>query len=148
MSQTSSLHKSPNKKISILSSSNIAKIAQETAIEERGLDVRALNLKGLSDVADYFVIASGTSNRHASNIAEKVKVRLKDEGEKVVFVTPKESSDWMILDYGNVVVHVFQEESRHFYKLDQLWKDAEVLEVACPQLKKEAAKLWTGIFEA
>lgn len=147
MSQSSILQKTPNKKISVLNSSDIAKIAQETAIEERGLDVRALNLKGLSDVADYFVLASGTSNRHASNIAEKIKVKLKTEGEKVVFITPKESSDWMILDYGNVVVHVFQEESRHFYKLDQLWEDAEVLEISCPQLKKEAAKLWTGIFE-
>jgi len=130
-----------------LSGLEIVKSAQRTAIEERALDVRCLELGTLTDVADYLVIASGTSNRHTANVAEKIKVKLKEFGEDPVRVSNKESSEWIVIDYGDVVVHVFYEATRQFYQLDELWAEADVL--STPEDLKDVVKgLRTGIYPA
>ena len=126
---------------------DLVSAAQRTAIEERALDVRCLDISALTDVADYLVISSGTSNRHAANVAEKIKVKLKESGEEPVRVSNKESSEWIVIDYGDVVVHVFYEATRQYYQLDELWSQAPVIPI--PEDLKDVAKgLRTGIYPA
>lgn len=114
------------------------------AIDQKALDVCALDLVGVSDIADYFVIASGTSERHVHGIAEKIRRQLQDSGEKPISVCGLDHPEWVVLDYGNVVVHVFYEPKRQFYDLEQLWNSAERLALD-PELEAEARHLRTGM---
>jgi len=137
-------------KVSSLEETNIAgpeivAVAQRIAIEERALDVRGLDIRKLTDVTDYLVISSGTSSRHTANIAEKIKVELKSKGEAPVRVSSKGAPDWIILDYGDVVVHVFYEATRQYYQLDQLWSEAKLVGIPS-DLEAVASRLKTGLF--
>ncbi len=123
----------------------LAKAAIQAAINQKALDVCGLDIRGLSDVADYFVIASGTSERHISGIADKIESELKSIGEEPISVSGYRTSDWVILDYGNIVVHVLYEPARQFYNLDGLWKDAQKVPLP-PELQSEARMLQTGMF--
>ena len=128
-----------------LEGETIVDIARRVAIEERALDVRCLDVSGLTDVADYLVIGCGPSNRHSAKVAEKIKVKLKEYGEDPVRVSNKESSDWIVIDYGDVVVHVFYEATRQFYQLDELWSKAAL--IPTPDDLKEVVKgLRTGMY--
>lgn len=135
-----------------LNSVDLAIKAAEVAINEKALDVRALNLSEISDIANCFVIASGTSDRHCKNIADKIQRGLKDIGEKPVTTSltkkdANESSEWIVLDYGHVLVHVFYEPTRKYYDLDELWKQAKPIEFN-EELEKYASKLRTGIYSS
>ena len=91
------------------------------------------------------MIASGTSSRHTVNVAEKIKVKLKESGEEPVRTSNKESSDWIVIDYGDVVVHVFYEATRQYYQLDELWSEAKL--IPTPEDLIDVAKgLRTGIY--
>ncbi len=139
-------NKKPDNAQSDLGALDIAQLAQYTAVEQRALDVRSLNVQGLTDIADYLVIASGTSNRHAANVAEKIRLSLKAQGEEPLLVTSKNAPEWVILDYGNVLVHIFYEATRHYYKIDELWEKAPVLEFP-PEIEEVAKGLRTGIYK-
>lgn len=94
---------------------------------------RSLKLIGIRDIsvlADYFVLATGTSSTHVKALADEVEFRLKELG-----ITPERtegyrSNSWVLQDYGNVVVHVFTEQSREFYDLDRLWRDGKQVELS------------------
>lgn len=118
--------------------------ALRIAIEQKGLDVCGLELKGCSDVADYFVIVSATSDRHAQGIAEKIRLHLKLHGEEPISVTGFETAEWILLDYGDFVVHIFYEPTRQYYAFDELWKKAKVLALE-PELEQQARRLRTGM---
>ena len=129
-----------------------ARIAARVAVEEKALDVRAIELAGLTDVADCFVIASGTSDRHCKNVAEKIRLTLRELGEQPIANTVtnkqnREKTEWIVLDYGHLVIHVFYEPTRQYYKLDELWKDAKEIELG-EETNKMAEKLRTGIYSA
>ncbi len=81
-------------------------------------------------MADYFVICSGGTALHVRAIADGVRDRLAEAGRPPLHVEGYEPGRWVLLDYGDVVVHVFSAEDRSFYKLERLWADAEVLEWA------------------
>ena len=84
-----------------------------------------LDLRGLSDVTDFFVICHGSSDRQVLAIADEVEARLdKELGRRPGHVEGRRSADWVLLDFINFVVHVFQEEKREFYRLESLWGDA------------------------
>ena len=128
-----------------LSPTALAEKIAEVAIDQKALDVRMLDLDGQTDIADRFVIASGTSERHAKGIADKIKIQLKTINEEPISMTGYETGDWILLDYGNVIVHVFYEPTRQYYKIDELWKDAQLL--ALPKaLEEQARQLRTGIY--
>lgn len=76
-------------------------------------------------IADYFVIATGTSNTQVKALADEVEYRLKEKGVAPGHIEGYNSNSWVLLDYGSVVVHVFTQESRSFYDLDRLWQDGE-----------------------
>ncbi len=118
--------------------------ALKIAVEQRALDPLALFISPHTSVGDYFVIASGTSQRHAQGIADKIREHLSSMGERVLHFAGYENAEWIILDYGNIVVHIFYEPSRHYYKLDELWAKAVPVQLE-GKLAEEAKKLRTGI---
>lgn len=95
------------------------------AEEKKAKDVIILELKGLSDLADFFVVTSGTSERHVKTVAESVELGMKKEGTRPYSVEGYEQGRWVIVDYGDVVVHVFLEELRELYDLENLWIEAK-----------------------
>lgn len=87
----------------------------------KGRDIVELNVKGKSTVTDTMVICSGNSKRHVSSIAEHVQVEAKHAGHAPLSVEGKETGDWVLVDLGEIVVHVMQDEARDFYQLEKLW---------------------------
>lgn len=102
------------------------------ALEKKALNVRVLNVRGLSSLTDYLVLASGQSDRQVQAIAESVRVGLKLHHDlPPMAVEGVKEGRWVLLDYGDVMVHVFHEPVRDYYDLDGLWREA--LEVPVPE---------------
>ncbi|SRR5690606_14342091 len=98
------------------------------AIESRkGENIVVLDLRGLSDAADFFVIASGTSDAHVRGIADGVIGALEQAGHPALHVEGLATGRWVLLDFVDVVVHLFHPETRAFYRLERLWQDAPQL---------------------
>lgn len=94
------------------------------ADEKKAKNVVALELFGLTDVADYFLLASGTSERHVRTIAESVETGMKQMGIKPYSLEGHDEGRWVIIDYRSVIVHVFLEPLRELYDLESLWIEA------------------------
>jgi ribosome-associated protein len=89
------------------------------------MDITLLDISELLVVTDVFVIASGTSNRHVRTLCDEVEAKLKDEiGRQPLRREGREYSRWVLLDYGDLVIHVFDQETRDYYQLERLWADA------------------------
>ena len=113
-----------------LSSLALARAAGRLALEKKGFDVRILKLKELSSVCDYFVLASGEADVHVRAIADAVHDGLVETGHKPTYTEGRKEGNWILLDYIDVVVHVFHEPTRRFYALEKLWGDAKVEELS------------------
>ena len=87
--------------------------------------VVALDVRGLTSIADTFIICSGRSNRQVTSIANHVERTLKDNGIRPLSVEGRKEGHWILMDYGDVIIHVFYEETRSFYDLEGLWVDAK-----------------------
>jgi ribosome-associated protein len=83
-----------------------------------------LNLQGLTAMSDYFVVATATNERQAQALADAVEMAMKAEGRRALSIEGYQSARWILLDYGDVIFHVFHEEARRFYGLERLWGDA------------------------
>ena len=111
---------------------DVSDILLETIIEGiqevKGIDTAILDLKKIETaVCKYFVICSGTSNTHVSSIADSVKKNVSKEiQEKPWHIEGLNTSEWVLLDYSDIVVHVFQEKTRDFFRLEDLWGDAKI----------------------
>ena len=112
-----------------LSAESAARLAVRAAIDKNAEDVVILDLRGLSTVADFFVIASGRSTTQADTIVEAVRMALKATGTRPRHQEGSAESGWLLLDYVDVIVHVFVGVTRHFYALERLWGDAPVVSV-------------------
>lgn len=91
---------------------------------DKAEDVLTISLQGKSEMADQMVIASGRSSRQVSSIAEKLKERLKADHQISCKVEGKDQGDWVLIDAGDVIVHVFRPEVREFYQLEKMWMSA------------------------
>lgn len=107
-----------------MTAGRLAKRAAAIILGKLGEDVMVLDLRGRSPLADYFVIATATSTIHAQAIAEEVALELKRKGERMHHLEGTENGVWILLDYFNVVVHIFCGETRQFFGLERLWGDA------------------------
>jgi ribosome-associated protein len=92
--------------------------------DDKAEDIVQIDLRGRSDVADYMVICSGRSSRQVASISEKLADRLKQEMRLAVRMEGKETGDWVLIDAGDVIVHVFRPEVREFYQLEKMWLPA------------------------
>ncbi len=97
---------------------------------KRAEDIRLIKIRDLTIVADYFVIANGTSNTHTKALADEVEYQLKAKGVPPIREEGYSGATWIILDYGDIVVHVFYKETRDFYNLEKLWSDGEDIDIS------------------
>ncbi len=102
-------------------------LAVAAARDHKADDLRLLDLSEVSDFTDYFLICSGHSDRQVRAIAEAVDEQLRGTGSRALHVEGLREGKWVLLDYGDLVVHVFDEERRRFYRLDRLWADASAV---------------------
>jgi ribosome-associated protein len=106
----------------------LAAAAAQVALDNRGQDVLVLDVSRQTAIFDYFVLATGASRRQLHAIADEIDDRLQSElGDRRLGVEGFEESRWIVLDYGSVVVHLFDEEMRTYYDLESLWADAKKL---------------------
>ena len=99
--------------------------AVQAAQNRKALDLNVLDLKGICSFTDYFVICTGTSNRHTQAISDAVVEELKRSGIRPAHIEGYNRAEWILLDYLGFVVHIFLEPARHFYDLERLWKTAK-----------------------
>ncbi len=99
----------------------------KACLEKKGFDIKALDIKKLTPITDYFVIVSGNSTNQVQTIADEIEEKMFEAGYEVIGKEGKESSRWILLDYGDIIVHVFHKEDREFYDLENLWGDGEVI---------------------
>ena len=112
-----------------LSAEVTARLAARAALDKNAEEVTILDLRGLSTVADFFLITSARSTTQADTIVETVRMALKSAGTRPRHLEGSAESGWLLLDYVDVIVHVFVGATRHFYSLERLWGDAPLLSV-------------------
>ncbi len=96
------------------------------ALEDlKAVDPKILDVRGISSVMDYLVIASGNSSRHVKSLADNVVIKAKEAGLPPIGVEGENAADWVLVDLGDVVVHVMQPAARSFYDLERLWSGEE-----------------------
>lgn len=110
----------------------ILKIITDSIFEKKGVDVKILDLRNITTIADYFVVCSGESDMQVKAIADNVDKKLSEEGIKVWKKEGFKALSWVLIDLSDIVVHVFRNESRQFYNLERLWGDAPIEEVKDP----------------
>ena len=102
----------------------LAKAAATLADDKRAEDIVILDLRGISTITDFFVICTGTSNPHLKAIRTEIAGKLKEDGQKAYGTDGAPESNWLVLDYGDVIVHIFHQKQRQHYALEDLWSDA------------------------
>jgi ribosome-associated protein len=112
----------------VLSSQERAVKCAELALDKKALNVKILEIRRISSIADYLVLADGQSDRQVMAIADSVRKGLKKAG-KPLYMEGEQEGKWAVIDYGDVIVHIFQEEVRRHYNLDELWERAPLLEI-------------------
>ena len=118
-----------------MTSIQLAKKITNLIFEKKGYDVKILDLRKLTTMTDYFVICSADSDTQVKAIADEVDKNLRDEGIKNWHKEGYQALNWVLIDYVDVIVHVFKKESREFYSLEKLWGDAPTKEITDPALK-------------
>ena len=103
--------------------------AARAALDKRATDLVVLDVQGLSNVTDYFLVCSGKSTTHLEAITDAIRGELKSEGARPLHAEGVAASGWILLDYGDVLMHVFLEDTRAYYALERLWGDAPSIPV-------------------
>ena len=111
----------------ILTSLERALKCAEFALDKKGVDVKILEIARISSIADYLVLATGMSDKQVQAIADSVRKGLKKFG-KALDIEGVREGKWVVIDYGDVLVHIFVDELRHYYDLDKLWGDAPLID--------------------
>jgi len=103
----------------------LAKKIRDILLDKKGEDVLLLDIRKQSSIADYFVISSGTSTRHVEAMGDEIFISLKqEEGIHPRSIEGKGEGTWVLLDYNDIIVHLFYHETRRFYQLEKLWHKA------------------------
>ena len=103
--------------------SNLKEIVLKTLDSNKALDIVSIDLANKSSIADYMIIASGTSSRHIQALSEIVLEKFKSNGIKNCKIEGKESNDWKLIDGIDLIVHIFNPEKRKFYELEKMWSE-------------------------
>lgn len=117
---------------------NMAELTTEQKLEvivkaldsKRAEDIQAIKIGDLTIIADYFIIADGTSNIHTKALAEEVEFKMTQQGIEPSRTEGYQGQTWIVLDYGDVVVHVFYKETRDHYNLERLWQDGKQVDIS------------------
>jgi ribosome-associated protein len=106
------------------------------ALDKKAINVRILEIGHISSIADYLVLATGLSDKQTQAIAESVRLGLKKYG-KVLDIEGVREGNWIVIDYGDVILHIFKDEVRRYYNLDELWSEAPEIEIPAEYLWEE-----------
>jgi ribosome-associated protein len=104
--------------------------ALAAAADKKALETIILDLRGIASFTDYFLISSGTNTRQVQAIADAIVEQLKAQGSRAARVEGYQTAEWILVDYGDFIVHVFEDKARRFYDLERLWRDAPRVELA------------------
>lgn len=97
--------------------------------DKKGFNILALDVRGISSLADYVIIAEGNIDRHLKALSNAVKDVLYDIGQKPLYVEGEQSGDWIVMDYGEIIVHLLLPDFREKYALEELWQEAKVIDL-------------------
>ena len=113
------------------------RLALHAAAEKKAIDLTVLDLRGVATFTDFFLISSGANKRQMQAIADEIVEQLKRRGSRAARVEGYRAAEWILVDYGDFIVHVFDEKSRRFYDLEYLWREAKRLDVSPELLESE-----------
>lgn len=105
------------------------KLIIKTLDTKKAEDIQAIKISDLTIIADYFIIANGMSSTQTRALADEVEFKMKQQGAEPLRVEGERGANWIIIDYGDVVVHVFYKETREHYNLERLWADGEHIDI-------------------
>jgi ribosome-associated protein len=104
-------------------------IIAQTIFDKKGINILALDVRNVSTMCDYVVIAEGVVDRHVKAIAEAIEKALAEVGERPIAVEGRKEGDWIVLDYSQVMIHLFMPGMRDRYRLEELWKAGEIVDL-------------------
>jgi ribosome-associated protein len=107
-------------------SKEMAKLAYGALDEKKAIDIKIINIEEVSVLADYFIIASGSNRNQVQALADNVEEVLGKAGYEVKQTEGYRSANWVLMDYGDIIVHVFDSENRLFYDLERIWRDGKL----------------------
>lgn len=105
-----------------------AKTAYEALDEKKGINIRVIDISEVSVIADYFIIASGTSKNQVQALADNAMEAVEKAGLKCKQVEGYGTANWILMDFNDIIVHVFNQEDRLFYDLERIWKDGKIID--------------------
>jgi ribosome-associated protein len=111
----------------LLNPAQLARTAVDVASDKKASDVVLLDLQGLSTIADYFVICSGSNERQIQAIADALEEELEKQGATMLHQEGDAATGWVLLDFGAVIIHIFAPREREYYRLERLWGDAKTV---------------------
>lgn len=97
--------------------------------DKKGFNILSLDVRGISSLADYVIIAEGNIDRHLRALSVAIRDALKDQGQVPLYVEGESSGDWIVLDYGEIIIHLFVSDFREKYALEQLWREAKIVDL-------------------
>lgn len=108
----------------------LAKNTAKILSDKKGLNIKVIKIDAVSVIADYMVIATGNSSTHVKALSDEVETTLDDMGVSVSHIEGYRSNSWILLDYIDVIVHIFSDEARNYYDLERLWEDGEEIDIS------------------
>lgn len=111
-----------------MTSKEMTKLAINALEDKKAEDIRIIDISKVSVLADYFIIASGSNRSQVQALSDNVEETLAKEGHFVKQVEGYDSANWILLDFGDVIVHVFDNENRLFYDLERIWRDGKIVD--------------------
>lgn len=112
-----------------MTSKELAKLAYDALDDKKALEIKVINIENVSTLADYFIIASGTNHNQVQAMADNVDETLGRAGYEPKQIEGYQNANWILMDYRDIVIHIFDEENRLFYDLERIWRDGTVVEV-------------------
>lgn len=112
----------------------MAKLALKALDEKKGKDIKVIDIREVSVIADYFIIASATNENQVQAMMESVEETLGRAGFEPKQIEGNKNSSWVLMDYNDVIIHIFDEENRLFYDLERIWRDGKTLELSYEDL--------------
>lgn len=109
---------------------DMAKTACQALEDKKAVDIKVIDIEKVSTLADYFIIASGTNRNQVQALAENVEEMLEKAGYRPKQIEGYQNANWILMDYGDLVIHIFDEENRLFYDLERIWRDGTSVSVA------------------
>lgn len=111
-----------------MDSKELVKAAYSYLDEKKALDIKIIDISNISVIADYFIIAGGSNQRQIKTLADNVEEKLKEQGIFPKSIEGYQNANWVLMDYTDVIIHIFNQEDRLFYDLERIWTDGKLVE--------------------